>query len=61
MNLGVDIWETYKVFPITEKTVLFKRKDNEFAVTNGRYRHEMGQINVEYINGGWLNVQVIEL
>ena len=55
-----DIWETYKVFPITEKTVLFHRKDNEFCTKNGTYEHEVGKIKVEIIHDEWLNVQVSE-
>lgn len=60
-NLKVDIWETYKIFPITEKTVLFKRMETEFCTTNGKYHHEMGNIQVKYIDNEWLNVKITEL
>lgn len=59
--IQADVWNVYKVFPITEKTVLFKNSNKEFAVTNGSYRHEMGQIKIKYINNQWINVSVIEL
>ena len=58
-DTNLKIWRTYKVYPITEKTVLFRRKENEFAVTNGFYKHEMGEISIEYING-YMNVNIRE-
>lgn len=60
-TMKIDIWETYKIYPITEKTVLFKRKDKEFCTTDGYFRHEMGQIEVKYINDEWININVKEL
>lgn len=33
-QLKLNIWQTYKVFPITENTVLFKTKDVEFCTVN---------------------------
>ena len=59
-NMKINIWQTYKVYPITEKTVLFKRKDNEFCTVDGKYEHEMGTIKIEYINNIWLNINVNE-
>lgn len=59
-NMKIHIWEAYKVYPITEKTVLFQKNDNEFCTVNGTYSHEMGEINVKYINDEWLNVRVKE-
>ena len=55
------IWQTYKVYPITEKTVLFRRQENEFCTENGSFQHEMGHIEVKYINAEWLNINVREL
>ena len=59
-TMGINIWETYKIYPITDKTVLFKKKDNEFCTVNGTYQHEMGQIEVKYINDEWININVKE-
>ena len=60
-TMNLDIWETYRIYPVTEKTILFKRKDNEFCTTNGIYKHEMGQIEAKIVNGMWLNINVKEL
>lgn len=63
-NMKVNIWHTYKVYPITEKTILFQKNDGEFCITNGTYEHEMGTISVKIIEGilgdKWLNVRVKE-
>ena len=59
-NMKINIWETYKVYPITEKTVLFQKNDNEFCTVNGTYNHEMGLIKVNVINNEWLNINVKE-
>jgi hypothetical protein len=59
-KLKVNIWRTYKVFFITENTVLFKKMDNEFCTINGKYNHEMGQVIVRVIDNEWLNVNVKE-
>lgn len=59
-NMKINIWETYKVYPVTEKTVLFKKKDNEFCTSNGIYNHEMGIITIRYINDEWLNINIKE-
>lgn len=63
-TMKINIWQTYKVYPITEKTVLFKRKDNEFCTINGKYNHEMGEIKIRYIEGimgdKWVNINIKE-
>ena len=63
-TMKINIWETYKVYPITEKTVLFKKNDNEFCTINGKYKHEMGEIKVKIIDDNigtkWLNVNIKE-
>ena len=63
-NMPYSIWTAYKVFPITEKIVLFQKTDGEFCTTNGTYEHEMGTIKVEVIKGvlgdKWLHVNVTE-
>ena len=59
-TMGINIWETYKVYPITEKTVLFRQTDNEFCTVNGTYQHEMGKISIRYINNEWININVRE-
>lgn len=63
-TMQIDIWTTYKVHPITEKTVLFKNNKNEFCTINGTYEHEMGTIKVETISGvledKWLHVNIKE-
>ena len=59
-NMKINIWETYKVYPITENTVLFKKNDNEFCTSNGTYNHEMGKISIRYINDEWININVKE-
>lgn len=55
----LKIWRVYKVYPVTEKTVLFKRNKHEFAVVNGFYKHEMGEIKIEYLNG-YMNINIRE-
>ena len=63
-NMHIDIWTTYKVYPITEKTILFRKNDGEFCTTNGTYEHEMGTIKVKTIQGTigekWLNINIRE-
>lgn len=63
-TMEIDVWTTYKVYPITEKTVLFTKNGDEFCTVNGTYEHEMGTITVNHITGlegdVWLNVNVKE-
>ena len=59
-EMKVNIWQTYKVYPVTEKTVLFKRVGVEFCTNDGKYEHEMGRVTVKFINDEWLNVNVRE-
>lgn len=63
-KMKINIWTTYKVFPITEKTVMFSKNGDEFCTTNGVYQHEMGEIKVKFITGidgdEWLNVNIKE-
>ena len=54
---GLEIWRVYKIYPLTEKSVLFQRNNNEFAVVNGKYMHEMGEITISY-DSGYINVKV---
>lgn len=56
---GLNIWRTYKVYPITERTVLFQRNTHEFTVMDGLYEHEMGTIKIQYLNG-YMNINVKE-
>ena len=56
---GINVWRVYKIYPITEKTVLFQRNKHEFTVMNGCYEHEMGIIKIRYVNG-YINVNVKE-
>lgn len=56
---GIYVWRVYKIYPITERTVLFQRNENEFSVMDGHYKHEMGTITIKYING-YMNVNVKE-
>lgn len=56
---GIYVWRVYKVYPITERTVLFQRNKNEFSVMDGHYEHEMGTITIKYLNG-YMNVNVQE-
>lgn len=56
---GVFVWRVYMVFPITDRTVLFKRNKHEFSVMDGHYEHEMGTITIQYING-YMNINVKE-
>ena len=54
----------YKVYYITDKTILFQQNNGEFCTTNGTYEHGMGTILTEVIKGNlgdkWLHVQVKE-
>ena len=54
---GLEIWRVYKIYPMSERSVLFQRNKNEFAVVNGKYDHEMGEITIERDNG-FINVKV---
>lgn len=56
---GIYVWRVYKIYPITERTVLFQRNENEFSVMDGHYEHEMGTITIKYLNG-YMNVNVQE-
>jgi len=56
---GINVWRVYKIYPVTETSVLFQRNKNEFVVTNGIYEHEMGTIKIRYING-YININVKE-
>ena len=60
-TMNIDVWEVYKIYKISEKTVLFKRNEKEFCVTDGYFRHEMGQIEIKYIDNKWMNINVKEL
>lgn len=55
-----NIWNTYKIFPISDNKVLFKRIEEEFYVIDGIYNHEIGLIKIQYINGEWININVRE-
>ena len=57
---GIQLWRVYKVYPITEKTVLFASNVDEFCTINGKYHHEMGDIEVKYMENQWLNVRIKE-
>lgn len=59
-NMKINIWQTYKVYQITENIVLFERNEKEFCVINGIHEHEMGTIKIETINGEWLHINVRE-
>lgn len=63
-KLRIHIWRTYKIYPITDKTVLFQRNEYEFCVMNGAYQHEMGTIKIDYITGimgdKWMHINVKE-
>lgn len=54
----------YKIYYITERTILFQKNNGEFCTTNGTYEHGMGTIKTEIITSvlgdKWLHVQVIE-
>ena len=56
---GIYVWRVYKVYPITERTVLFQRNKHEFVVMDNHYEHEMGDINIKYLNG-YININVKE-
>lgn len=56
---GLHIWRTYKIYPITEKAVLFQSNKSEFVVLNGHHIHEMGEITIQNING-YMNVNIKE-
>lgn len=56
---GIYVWRVYKVYPITERTVLFQRNKHEFSVMDGHYEHEMGTITIQYLNG-YMNINVKE-
>ena len=56
---GIFIWRVYKIYPISERTVLFQRNAHEFSVMDGHFEHEMGTITIKYING-YMNVNVKE-
>lgn len=56
---GLSIWRVYKIYPITERTVLFQRNKHEFVVMDNHYEHEMGEINIKYLNG-YMNINVKE-
>lgn len=53
------IWNTYKVFPINKNMVVLKRPKSELYILNGKGKHEMGQIKIQYINE-WININVTE-
>lgn len=58
-STGLKIWRAYKVYPITERTVLFQRNKHEFAVMDGEYKHEMGTIRIQYMNNReYMNINV---
>jgi hypothetical protein len=63
-TMKVNIWEVYKVYPISEKTVLFQRNEHEFCTVNGKYEHEMGSIEIKKVTGiqgdEWINIIVKE-
>lgn len=56
---GIYVWRTYKIYPITDRTVLFQRNKHEFTVMDGHYEHEMGTITIQYLNG-YMNINVKE-
>lgn len=56
---GIYVWRAYRIYPLTERTVLFQRNSHEFSVMDGHYDHEMGTITIQYING-YMNVNVKE-
>lgn len=56
---GIHVWRVYKVYPMTERTVLFQRNKHEFSVMDGHYEHEMGTITIKYLNG-YMNINVKE-
>ena len=58
--INAPVWQTYTIYIITDKTLLFKRTEKEFCVVDGFFKHEMGNIKIKYING-WVNVNVIEV
>ena len=56
-NMKIPIWQTYKIYPVSEKTILFQKNDKEFCITGNNYEHEMGIINIKEING-FINVKI---
>ena len=50
-TMKVNIWEVYKIYPISEKTVLFQRNEKEFCTENGKYEHESCNIEIKYLDG----------
>lgn len=54
---GIYTWRVYLIYPLTDRTVLFQRKGNEFSVMDGHYEHEMGTITINYIND-YMNINI---
>ena len=34
-TMRVNIWQTYKIYPMSDKTILFQRTETEFCTKNG--------------------------